>query len=691
MTYQKKAFLKFSFSLAVWMGIFLISGVENALARIALPSVDINEEYVVPRSQIRTFIQKESIKEREKKAEAKKPITNEELATIPERYLPPSLKKRKAKLKDNLLSSDNLQKERKERALKIRIRPSKVSVKKKGRSTLTDINDTVLTEKKEKAPLKAKALLPEVELIEQEILQAGQKVKVEIEPGEKREIHELFRFGSPRDPNKRPLLKAYKYYAEGDYATAATVAIHIMSMKDTNKATGVMALYLLAHSLFQAGFYSSSLEPLIALANTKLRRSTIGMLAKAIERTRNDDIATKLLSKISLSQIPEQHRALYAFHLGRQLLNRGNVNEAVSAFASVSEATPRYPESQYFLGVIVASSIPNNAPESDWGNENSRAYLARSHFDEALLKAKVNKNEDIADLSRLALARLAYQLKQYNQAVFQYKEIPAESYFGRESMFETAWTLHQLNEFNRSLGRLHSLGSPYYEGRDLAELWLLRSLNYLKLCRFDEANRAANTFASQANVVVPDLKGAQAVLKKMDVNRIDELWSSAIKDWIKKAFLSDPIVQKDFTQSKLLSEERLRLQSLLVNERVPAKMAKFAFVYLAKNLERKRKLVGQRAQKYILGRLAEVALEYRRQKDKADFLKFEVYSQATKFPDALKRKQAAKLIEEDEFLPGVFLKGREILWRFNTEYWLDEIKGYDYFIPSECIHDRSQS
>ena len=42
------------------------------------------------------------------------------------------------------------------------------------------------------------------------------------------------------------------------------------------------------------------------------------------------------------------------------------------------------------------------------------------------------------------------------------------------------------------------------------------------------------------------------------------------------------------------------------------------------------------------------------------------------------------MIEKAEFLPGVFLKGKETLWRFNGEYWWDEISGYDYFIPTEC-------
>jgi len=230
------------------------------------------------------------------------------------------------------------------------------------------------------------------------------------------------------------------------------------------------------------------------------------------------------------------------------------------------------------------------------------------------------------------------------------------------------------------------MGSPYFEARDLAELWILRSLNYLKLCRFDEANTAANTFRATANKVVPEIDQAVKVLssaKKLE--QVSEFETLEMSDWIKTALFQDPVIIKDKTNENLLRKEAAALDILKKNLIVENETLREDTVDTLKAiLTKKQAAIGRAIKPYLVERLRGVASDYRGQMGKLDFLKFEIYSQATKFPDALKRPQAKRLIAEAEFLPGVFLKGNEILWRFNGEYWIDEVAGYDYFIPTEC-------
>jgi hypothetical protein len=153
-------------------------------------------------------------------------------------------------------------------------------------------------------------------------------------------------------------------------------------------------------------------------------------------------------------------------------------------------------------------------------------------------------------------------------------------------------------------------------------------------------------------------------------------------------FESDPIVLRDLATENLYRRESERLSGLLINPRIAdIELKKSTHDSLLALYEKKRVALGKALVPYFVGRLDSLLREYRSQRDRLDFLRFEIYNQATQFPAALERREAQKLVSRGEFLPGVFLKGHEILWRYSGEYWADELKGYDYFVPTECKKD----
>ncbi len=671
--------------------LFLSSLSMLTYAKISIPVEDAKNLSELPRSQIKNYIQRGTLEENLRPIRQIKPqaLDNEELLSIPEKYLPPDLRIKQQEL-------------RKQKATQKIAAPSKkmnssdfVTIRGRGESTQKlKLDETVWAASDggagaSKAVLLPQRKLPSVELLEEVKTQAGQEVHVEVEPGERREMELLFDHGKTQDKDKISLLPAYRAYAQRDYATAVTLSFKELANKKNSEDTHEAARFLMAHALYQAEFYASALPQLVQIASGKWRRSAIGMVAKAIEKTRDDASANQILSKVSLSQIPDKYRSLYAYHLGRVLLNTGAGEAAMNAFLKVEEGNPRRAEAQYYCGVIVSSSLDPNTSTEDWNRETSRAYQARSFFEEAIRLARNESSKDLLELAQLSLARLAYQLKEYNQAVYHYGEVPATSPFAKEAIFETAWSLYRLGEYNRSLGKLHPLGSPYYENRDLAELWILRSLNYLKLCRFDEANLAANTFKKYSQSQMPEVQKARADISKTKFENIHDIENLEVPEWIKVTFLNDPVIMKDKTRIALLEKESEKLGVLAENYLVTdAEAREDSRDTLRAVLKQKMTAVSQALKPYFVSRLGDVLDDYQRQLSKLDFLKFEVYSQASKFPDALSRNQAKKLMDQKEFLPGVFLKGHEILWKFNTEYWLDELYGYDYFIPTECSQEK---
>jgi len=657
-------------------------------ARIAIIENE-NVSYELPRSQIKTYIQRGTLEENLKPVRAQRPgaLSDEELIAIPERYLTHDLKQKQEEARERInKGAPAIKKARSIRPLEksdvVKIRSGKNKVVSLKLDQAVWVPPTAATDSAILAPQRR---LPEVELLRAIEISTSGEVQVEINPGDTREIAQLFQNGNTTDADKTELLDAYRYYQEKDFATALTLAIGVMSDPKANRNKKLYARYLAGHSLYQAGFYASTIPMMMELLQSKLRRSALGIISLSIEKTRDDGAANMVLSKLSLSQIPDVYRPIYAFHLGRVLLDRGAREAALSAFLRVPENHTRFGEAQYYLGVIRTSNLDSNMPASDWEKESSAVSLARSHFETALTMSRRTDAQDLRNLIRISLARLAYQAQQFNQATYYYQEVETTSPFAREAAYESAWSLYRVGEFNRSLGMLHPLGSKYFEDRDLPELWILRSLNYLKLCRFDEGRKSANTFETQLQELSPQLIESYKKLRANTIMRPSDLSHLEIANWVKSILLADPVYKKDLSNEQLLSQERDRLDLLKNNPRVvDIELKESTTQALQIQLDRRIQSLAEALMPYLISRNKDILDEYQVQRQRLDLLRFEIYSQATRFPGALERPEAQKLIDEKTFLPGVFLKGHEILWRFNSEHWFDELRSYDYFIPTEC-------
>lgn len=658
-----------------------------ALAKITIPTGDVTGEYLILPTLFKGDTAKRLIKASlEQKSKKKEELEDLELLNVPDKYLTPELQVRKRVAQQKYKNSPALV------AKRIKPKTSTIEVKDSSGSKKVDIRDTIVKAESKSVGaqvLSAKRVLPDVELIQEVSIEASKEVKKEIFPGEKREVFEIFNYGKTTEPAKTALLAAYRSYAAEDYATSATLAYKVFS-ETKNDETQVLAAYVMAHSLFQAGFYSTALGPLVELSETKWRRSALGMIAESMKHTQDRSAVRGVLEKLSLSQIPEKYKSLFAYHLGRILLNAGQAQAATSAFAQVETDAPEYADAQYFTGVLLSEGSPSGPQaKQDWQTEGTQIFDARASLEAAAQAARTRKDYNLRDLANISLGRLAYQAELYNQAVYYYNEIPTGSPYVRDAFFESAWALYRAGEFNRSQGYLHPLGSSYFEQRDFADLWTLRSLNYLKLCRFDEATKSVNAFQSLHGKTLNDLQSSVSLLKDAKFAKLSDIDAKGFPDWVKKIILEDPLVMEDKVRESRLFTEKSRLALLEANPNVnDSGLKKNAREFFDKIIDRRLSFLIKSVKPYVVARLDEITRDYQAEKPKIDILRYEIYSQATKFPEAVKRTQAKRLIQEDEFLPGVFLKGKEILWRYSGEYWEDELKGYDYFIPTECTDNK---
>jgi TolA-binding protein len=116
----------------------------------------------------------------------------------------------------------------------------------------------------------------------------------------------------------------------------------------------------------------------------------------------------------------------------------------------------------------------------------------------------------VKELANLSLGRVLFEMGQYDQALVSYQEIPQESEYFVESLFEIAWAHVKKGEFERAKGAADILLLVSPESTLAPEAQILQGLLLLKLQRYGEATE---TYDSVIKVYAPVRDQLEALLK----------------------------------------------------------------------------------------------------------------------------------------------------------------------------------
>lgn len=360
----------------------------------------------------------------------------------------------------------------------------------------------------------------------------------------------------------------------------------------------------------------------------------------------------------------------YHFLLGEFYEHYDDAKRARRHFAKISSKSRRYSAARYHLGVLHTAA------------KNPRTGVA--HFREALRRARGDRNQEIVELSSLALARLAFEVGSYQAAEHFYRQVPRVSrHFGR-AQYELAWTHVMAEKYADALGTIHGLSSPFLRQVYGPDRWVLEAATYLNLCRTKEASQALKRFATD---VVPSVEKLRSLLEGRlapgallaAVQALAADRPSSLPTLALRAAVADVGVYRAHASfAQLLSERRLAQRYLdgPVRAAVLAALDVRGSAYRARlDLELRR-------------RLRDVLVELDMIKVKADEIGLEVeLAEQGGLEEERRRMAAGKSGPErrDEkrtrrIRPG---PGQQT-WPFVGEYWLDELGAYRSALRSAC-------
>lgn len=505
---------------------------------------------------------------------------------------------------------------------------------------------------------------------------------------------------------------ANQVFKRGDFEEAALAFDAILRDPGLPEAHDE-ARYQLAKSLYRLELYHSSLAQLDQILQrgpqgTKYFHNALEWLFQVGKKTVNEAVIVNQVARYANGALPPSSQDAFTYLLARYSYERGH---ALSEAGQQAEARRAYDEAHRLAGQVrlEAGSRAASGQGDDPGATEGDLH-AKARFLEGLVQyaqgngaAAVESFKDVVrltnpkrgrapdprlrELSFLQLARIHYEHKQNRYAIFYYDKMPWGGESWLEGLWEASYAHYRVGDYEKTLGNLLTLQSPYFRDEWFPESWILKAIVYYENCRYPEARAILDEFHGA-------YEGVHAELDRLTTERttptalfdlLDEAQKGrgagarpVLRRVLKVAFtdrdvkrLDDSILEVEKELDVGLGERRAAFRGSALAKDLRAQLA----------AERKR-LVEE------AGARTRAKLEYER-----DGLR-ELLQQALRIKIEVARK-------EREALEGALTRGGQVdvlrdyrfssavsdehlYWPYDGEFWRDELGTYTYTMTKGC-------
>jgi tetratricopeptide (TPR) repeat protein len=190
-------------------------------------------------------------------------------------------------------------------------------------------------------------------------------------------------------------------------------------------------------------------------------------------------------------KLPKEVLARVNYMVGTIRQRRGQFEEARTLLEAVPSDSRVYARARYLLGVVLADPrFPGRPAEAETLDAAALAAF-RSALD---AKGEQIAHGEVKQLALLGLGRLHYGRHEYPQAIAAYESVPRYARFWDQSLFENGFARFQNEDFGGALGSLQALHAPQFEGAFQPESWILKATVYYYSCLFDEVKTTLAAF-----------------------------------------------------------------------------------------------------------------------------------------------------------------------------------------------------
>lgn len=490
-------------------------------------------------------------------------------------------------------------------------------------------------------------------------------------------------------PPSKTLDRAIKLYDKKDYFSASIELKKVLDGESGDDPKNKQrAEFFMGKTLYQMGFYAGSLayfDKIVAAGDAHTYHGAVlkwlAALSRVLPETSGilEKIGTYEAASLEDPSLSTVKNELY-FLLGRHFYRRagdGDFEKAIQLFQKVSRDSEFFIKAKFFEGVTYVRRYEGRPAVDAFkeilviGAERPPQYNA----------------DDIAnynELAQLQMARVFYSTQQFDTSIKYFEKLDQNSIDWAESLFEASWAYFMKTLNSKALGNIHTLNAPYFENQFFPESHLLKAVIYFNYCLYDQAEEAIQDFGDKYG---PLMKNLGDLLAKYEDNaefyeyvkkvRANKAGLDTVTQRLVMSVLNDKTLLKTFAWVDELNHELAMLQKT-----DKAWQTTQVAADVLQELTVSQSVAAADAGKVARDRVDRKLRELGTLSRDGSKIRFEILNgKAEKMSaEAVKAGRVAGGSREEP----IIVDDEHFQWKFNGEYWKDELGYYRFKIRSRC-------
>jgi tetratricopeptide (TPR) repeat protein len=487
-----------------------------------------------------------------------------------------------------------------------------------------------------------------------------------------------------QDVNKyNQALAAYN----ADQFTQAAQLFYELAENSQEADTRRKSEYYLAQSFLNAGLPTTALVYFSTIVDAGKEHP---FYLKAVEglvdvQARLDDqnlVPNKLNNSYDAEawgKLPKEVQARINLMIGNIARRKAKFEEARIFLEAVAPENAVYGQARYLLGVVLADPRFPGREDPEVAKQLNRAALDAFQAVANLKDARQVGLKNVRELALLGLGRLHYGMGEFQKATEAYERIPRFSRFWDVALFENGFARFQNDDYGGALGTLQALYAPQFEGAFQPESRVLTATVYYFACLYDESKRSLADYERiylpmrQALLPLVEGEGKEPTAYYELLLNGEKTLPRPVLLWVR----SNERVRDVFANLEQVDREKATIAG--TPEWRGGQMAATLQGYLDQN----RTVLTQVAGTLVRDRLVEAARNIKTYMDQANIIRFETSNAEKELAEA-GVDQAGLLKTKRIFRPRVPAEDWNY-WRFQGEFWRDEIGYYQYTLKNGCL------
>lgn len=431
---------------------------------------------------------------------------------------------------------------------------------------------------------------------------------------------------------------------------------------------------------------SSNLRTLIReLAEDKYYYSSVSFILKILSDARAplvkelDDVIEDVVARVgvkqfevlSFEQLERSGAPTIRYILAKKYFRQGSYDNALRVVKEIPSKHALYPFALLIEGSI--HSINKNFKPAISALKDCLSESGSGDDDLSKMQLQVNH-----DYCLVGLSRARYASGEFKEAESQYQDLPKSSYVWPEILFEEAWNSYNLGDFNRTLGKLVTYKSPFFENIFNPEVDVLRALTFYRLCLYGDSKSAVDEFYGKYENDSNDIK-TYLNRHARDYDFYFEESRKSAKGGVLQNDLLTKVMRSivyDLTYRELYrSLKEAREELVLLRNRGNDQFIARLIKNNVETINKQKQIMGSYVRRKLLLKYAQIFKSFEQMSN----IKLEVLAQrkAELYKDSnLERKRGdIKYLKRSE---------KQYFWSFNGEFWADELGDYVFALASEC-------